>query len=254
MQSVIALINHYGYIILFIALVLELIALPLPGEFMMTYCGFLVYESKMNWIISIVVSTTGVILGITISYFVGTRLGMEFLKKRHARIHHGPERFERMSSGFELYGNKLLVLAYFIPGIRHLTGYFSGIIEMPYKKFAPYAYFGALLWTTTFISLGKLLGDNWNNIHNYTTPYLTTGIIIIFLILIIIYVYRNYKEQIIQWIYKILNKTSSYFRSLEKIKVIIAVAAVVFLGFLILVIGITKDYLAHEFVRQKIKL
>ncbi len=71
MHSVIGLINHYGYIILFSALVLELIAFPLPGELMMTYCGFLVYQSKMNWIISILVATTGVILGITISYFIG---------------------------------------------------------------------------------------------------------------------------------------------------------------------------------------
>ena len=43
LHSVIGLINHYGYIILFSALVLELIAFPLPGELMMTYCGFLVY-------------------------------------------------------------------------------------------------------------------------------------------------------------------------------------------------------------------
>ena len=53
MYSVITLVNHYGYIILFSSLVLELIAFPLPGELMLTYCGFLVYQSKMNWIIGI---------------------------------------------------------------------------------------------------------------------------------------------------------------------------------------------------------
>ena len=83
MQSIIGLVNHYGYIILFSSLVLELIAFPLPGELMMTYCGFLVYQSKMNWIISILVSTSGVILGITMSYFVTTKLihykGFEYI-------------------------------------------------------------------------------------------------------------------------------------------------------------------------------
>jgi len=60
LNSVIELINNYGYIILFSALVLELIAFSLPGELMMTYCGFLVYQSKMNWGISILVATAAV--------------------------------------------------------------------------------------------------------------------------------------------------------------------------------------------------
>ena len=95
MQTIIELVNHYGYIILFGALVLELIAFPLPGELMMTYCGFLVYESKMNWIISILVATAGAILGITISYFAGTKLGAGFFKKYGSYIHLGPDRLRK---------------------------------------------------------------------------------------------------------------------------------------------------------------
>ena len=95
MNSVLGLINNYGYIILFSALVLELIAFPLPGELMMTYCGFLVYQSKMNWIISILVATAGVIVGITISYFVGTKLGTRFFEKYGSYIHLGPAKIAK---------------------------------------------------------------------------------------------------------------------------------------------------------------
>lgn len=247
MHSVIGLINHYGYIILFSALVLELIAFPLPGELMMTYCGFLVYQSKMNWIISILVASAGVILGITISYFIGARVGKGFFEKYGSYIHLGPAQMEKTSKWFKSSGNKLLILACFIPGVRHITGYFSGITEIPYKRFALHAYFGAFIWTATFISLGKILGPNWDKFHSYISKYVIIGSLFIALILIIIYAYRNHKTRIIEITYKMLNRTITIFHSMEKIKVAIALVAVAFFGFFILLIGVIQDYLAHEF-------
>ena len=247
MNSVIGLINHYGYIILFTALVLELIAFPLPGELMMTYCGFLVYQSKMNWIISIIVATAGVMLGITISYFVGAKLGTRFFDKYGSYIHLGPKQREKTSKWFKSSGNKLLILAYFIPGVRHITGYFSGITEISYKRFAMNAYFGALLWTTTFISLGKVLGPNWDKFHSYISKYLIIGSVSIAIIFIIVYLYRNHKEQIIECTYKVINRTLITFHSMGKIKVVIAGVAVAFFGFTVLVIAVIQDYLSHEF-------
>jgi len=241
------LINHYGYIILFTTLVLELIAFPFPGELMMTYCGFLVYQSKMNWIISILVATAGVIVGITISYFVGAKLGTRFFNKYGSYIHLGPKQREKTSKWFESSGNKLLILAYFIPGVRHITGYFSGITEISYKRFAINAYFGAFLWTSTFISLGKVLGPDWDKFHSYISKYLVIGSLSISFIFIIVYVYRNHKTQIIESAYKLINRTIITFHSMGKIKVAIAGVAVAFLGFVVLVIAVIQDYLSHEF-------
>jgi membrane protein DedA with SNARE-associated domain len=246
LQSIIELVNNYGYIIIFIALVLELIAFPLPGELMMTYCGFLVYQSKMNWIISIIVATAGVIFGITISYFMGTKLGEGFFKKYGSYVHFGPEKLEKTSKWFISYGNKLLIVTYFIPGVRHITGYFSGITEISYKKFALYSYIGALIWTSTFISLGKVLGPNWDNFHGYIKKYTIIGSFIIALILIIIYYYKNHKTQIIEFTYKIINITMVTFHSMGKIKVVIAIMAAALLSFSVLIIGVIQDYLAHE--------
>jgi len=247
LNSVIVLINNYGYIILFSALVLELIAFPLPGELMMTYCGFLVYQSKMNWFISILVATAGVILGITISYFIGTKLGVKFFERYGSYIHLGPAKIEKTSKWFKSSGNKLLILTCFIPGVRHITGYFSGITKISYRRFAINAYFGALMWTTTFISLGKVLGPNWNKFLSYISKYLIIGSLIISLILIIIYAYRNHKSVIIENTYKFLDKTIIIFHSMGKMKVAIAAMAVAFFGFFVLVIGVIQDYLSHEF-------
>ncbi|WP_242954434.1 DedA family protein [Clostridium oryzae] len=190
------MINSYGYLILFSALTLELIAFPLPGELMMAYCGFLVYQAKMNWIVSIIVASSGTILGITISYCIGSTLGLKFFKKYGSYVHLSIDKLNKTSYWFNSYGKGLLILAYFIPGIRHITGYFSGITKISYKKFAINAYVGAAIWASTFISLGRFLGFGWNKFDVYIKKYIIIGIIIIALILSIIYIYKKHKKNI----------------------------------------------------------
>lgn len=196
LKFVIELLNNYGYIVLLIALMVEMIAFPLPGEALMTYCGYVIYEGKMNLAISILIATIGVCIGITLSYFIGKTLGVTFFEKYGHYIHMDKNRLDKISIWFEKYGSKMLIIAYFIPGIRHVTGCFSGITEMPYKKFAVNAYLGAFIWTTTFISLGKVLGVNWGRYHSLLKKDLLIGSLIVAVIIILIYLYKNYKQKI----------------------------------------------------------
>ncbi|WP_242949507.1 DedA family protein [Clostridium pasteurianum] len=134
MQFIKLLLDEYGYSVLFISLMLELIALPLPGETLMSYCGYLVYIGTLNWTISVILAALGTIIGITISYFIGRTLGIDFLNKFGRYLHIKPESFEKVSKWFEKYGCGILVISYFIPGVRHLTGYFAGITKISLKK------------------------------------------------------------------------------------------------------------------------
>ncbi|MEH7075754.1 DedA family protein [Neobacillus drentensis] len=119
-------LDQYGYIVLFVSLILELIAIPLPGEVLMTYSGFLVFQGQLNWLISIFSASVGACIGMTLSYWIGYKLGKPFFYKYGHWFHMGPERLDKTSDWFTKHGNKLLFIAYFIPGVRHITGYFSG--------------------------------------------------------------------------------------------------------------------------------
>ena len=48
-----------------------------------------------------------------------------------------------------------------MPAVCHLTAYVAGASELEYPIFAAFAYAGSLVWTTTFLSLGYFLGENW---------------------------------------------------------------------------------------------
>ena len=249
MEQITELLNQYGYIVLYVALMLEMIAMPFPGEALMTYCGFLVFQGQLNWTISIFVATAGVITGMTVAYTVGSTLGNSFFMKYGKYIHITPAKIIKTSGWFDKYGNKLIPIAYFIPGIRHVTGYFSGIAKTPYSKFALFAYLGALVWTTVFISLGKVLGSNWQKFEGPVKKYLFLGVIILGSILVIVYFYRFHKIQIIDFSISVLNHSLNIFISLGRMRIAIVGAAIIFIGMLVLLTGLIQNYLGNEFVQ-----
>jgi membrane-associated phospholipid phosphatase len=135
-----------------------------------------------------------------------------------------------------------LIIAYFIPGIRHITGYFSGVTRMPFRTYMSYAYFGAFLWTGTFITLGKVLGPKWEVYHSLITRYLIISGVIALIIFIIIYLYKKKRTQLFEWTIQAIQR----FHSLGRVKFLIVAAAIVFIGFFGLMIGLIQDFFAQE--------
>lgn len=206
MQSIKLLLEEYGYIVLFLSLLLEFIALPLPGQTLMSYCGYLVYRGKLAWGVSILISALGTIVGITISYFIGKTFEMAFFKEYGSYVHMGPEKLKKVSNWFEAYGSKILLVSYFIPGVRHVTGYFFGVTNISFKKFSVYAYSGAFLWSFIFITLGKILGNQWDKMNGLLNHYLIFSSIILVIFIFIIFICKYYRVKIKDLICNLINK------------------------------------------------
>jgi len=247
MDLITGLLNQYGYIVLYFALTLELIAFPTPGETLMTYCGFLSSQGELNWALSILVASLGIITGITTSYFIGFYFGAPFFEKHGSRIHLGPAKLQKAEKWFEKYGNGLLVIAYFVPGIRHVTGYFAGITRIPYRMFALNAYIGAFIWSAAFISLGNLLGANWEKYHGPIKKYFIILAITAGIVLFSVYLFINFKEKIKSAVSSGLKKAFLAFHSLGRLRLVFVGATVIILGFAVLTGGLIQDFLANEF-------
>ncbi|KEO83169.1 VTT domain-containing protein [Tumebacillus flagellatus] len=241
------LLEHSGYIVLFGSLLLELIALPVPGEVLLSYAGLLIFQGRLNWGLSILVAGLGASAGISLSYWIGYRLGKPFFERYGSKFHLGPDKLEKTSQWFARYGNKMLIVGYFIPGVRHITGYFAGVTRIPFRKFALHAYTGAFLFTGTFISLGKVLGPKWDEFHHSIKKYLIIGGIIAAAAVVVVYLYRRYREQIHAGIKGALGWALRTFHSLGRVRFWVTGVAVVFLGLFALMAGMIQDLLAHEF-------
>lgn len=185
-QHVDYLIEHFGYFGIVIVLVGGIVGLPLPDEVLLTYVGYNVFQGKLSYILSLISAFVGATGGISLSYFVGYKFGLPLLKKFGPKVHITEEKINKTSAMFEKVGPILLLIGYFIPGVRHITAYIAAIDKYPFKKFVGFAYTGALLWSFTFITLGKMLGNEWKKLGFYLSKYHVYPILIIVLIIVII--------------------------------------------------------------------
>ncbi|OPH57921.1 alkaline phosphatase [Paenibacillus ferrarius] len=240
-------LEHNGYWVLFFALLLEMLALPLPGEVMMSYAGLLIFQGKLNWFLCILSAGAGVSTGVTLSYWIGFRLGTPFFEKYGTHVHLGPDKLDKISYWFQKYGNKVLIIAYFIPGVRHFTGYFSGVTRIRFRKYAWFAYTGAFIWVSVFISLGKVLGPKWEQYHHTINRYLVYAGIIAAFIFIMVYLYLKNKRRMKEVLTYSLEKGISSFHSMGKVKFIVLAAFVTLAALITLMIGLIEDFLANEF-------
>ncbi|WP_150271940.1 DedA family protein [Paenibacillus tepidiphilus] len=165
------LFASYGYSVLFVGLLLEFVALPFPGETTMAYAGFLSYTGRLDFAALAAVAFTGTTAGMTLTYWIGLKAGLPFIQRYGKWFLFSPVKLEKTQRWFERYGSILISIGYFIPGVRHFTGYFAGIIALPFRKFAAYAYGGALLWVLLFLGIGKVFGPQWLGIFHLFELY-----------------------------------------------------------------------------------
>ncbi|WP_025688616.1 bifunctional DedA family/phosphatase PAP2 family protein [Paenibacillus zanthoxyli] len=247
MNTLTTWLEHYGYGLILLALFFEMLALPLPGEMLMSYTGLFVYEGKLNGLLSILSASAGATAGVTLSYWIGYRLGKPFVVKYGHRIHLGEEKLNRISLWFEKYGDKLLFIAFFIPGVRHITGYFCGVTRMPFRRYAVYAYSGAIFWISLFISLGRVLGPKWEAYHRTVNRYMIIFGVASALLSLLVYLYRKHKRRILASLMTLLNQGVRHFNSLGKVRFLVLSSFMALVVFVSLMLGLIQDFLAQEF-------
>lgn len=156
------MIGHYGYIALYVLLALGIVGIPVPDELLLTFIGYLTSIGIFYYPIAVVVSLLGAMTGMIVSYWVGRRLGKPVLWKYGKWIKLTPKRLQKAERWFNRYGPWTISFGYFIPGIRHLTCYLSGVSGMNQRKYLLFAGGGALIWCLVFITLGYFVGYHFD--------------------------------------------------------------------------------------------
>jgi membrane protein DedA with SNARE-associated domain len=154
-------VSLHGYLGIFSLLMLGIVGVPIPDETLLVFTGYLSYKGDLHILPAEAAAFMGSVYGITLSYGIGRIGGLFVLKKYGYLIHVDDHKMKVVGDWLERRGKWGLVLGYYIPGIRHLAAVVAGASKLGYSTFALFAYSGALIWTTTFISIGYLSGEGW---------------------------------------------------------------------------------------------
>ncbi len=157
-------VTQYGYLALFILLLLGIVGVPLPDEWLLLFAGFLVSRGELHPAPTVLAASAGSACGITVSYVIGRTLGLAAVHRYGGRFGLGQDKLARVQQWYERVGKWCLLGGYFVPGVRHLTAILSGTAKLRWVTFALFAYTGALIWSATFLTVGYWVGDRWRQI------------------------------------------------------------------------------------------
>lgn len=159
LHSLDSLFDQYGYIVVFVGVLLESIGLPLPGESLMI--GAAIYAAtthKMDIYVLVPVAAAGAIAGDQIGYFIGQWVGFRVLKRWGRKIGITDERLDLGRYLFRRYGGWVVFFGRFVAILRTFAAVLAGANRMPWHTFALWNALGGIAWTAGYGFAAYALG------------------------------------------------------------------------------------------------
>lgn len=166
-ETLMWLFAEYGtliYAILFLIIFVEtgLVIMPfLPGDSLLFTAGMLcAQQGGLDIWILIPLLTAAAIIGDNVNYFVGRFFNENVLSwKVKGKPLVKQVWLDQTHEFFEKNGTKTIIIARFVPIVRTITPFVSGVGKMRYRIFLPYDILGGILWVGGVTLIGFSLGQ-----------------------------------------------------------------------------------------------
>jgi len=184
------LIESYGYVIVVVLVLAEVVGLPLPGETALITAAAVSAQSHRLSIIGVIIASfVGAAGGGVGGYWIGNSGGLPFLERHGRMIGITKERIARARKFFTEHGPKAVFFARFIAILRMFAGLLAGVTNMRFGIFLIWNALGALAWSILFGTLGYIFGNNLPRLEHLVGR--TSLIVLVLVVLVGIIVWRH---------------------------------------------------------------
>ena len=159
-NTIVTLLNQTGYLGIFVLMVAESATLPVPSEVVLPLGGFLVSQGRLEFWSTVAVATVGSLVGTMVDFGIGYYLGRPAVLRYGRIVRFSEKRLLVTEKWFARYGNRVVLLARFVPLLRTLIAFPAGIVRMDLKRFLAYSAVGILVWDIALVYLGWVAGNN----------------------------------------------------------------------------------------------
>jgi membrane protein DedA with SNARE-associated domain len=160
----------YGYPVLFLGVLLENAAIPVPGETAVLLAGFLASPAGgsrflLGWVIGL--TMLAAVIGDNLGYWLGRRFARPRLAAGGRFLFLTPATLKTVEGYFERYGQWTVFIARFIAGLRVVGALAAGTAGMKWSRFFLANAAGALAWAVTTSLLGYFFGNSFELLHRW---------------------------------------------------------------------------------------
>lgn len=162
LRDIVAQYHGWVYGIVFIIVFIEtgLVITPfLPGDSLLFASGALAAIGGLNLWICLIVFFVAAVLGDTLNYEIGHKIGKSIPEDGFLGKMINKERMQKAQEFFDRHGGKTIVLARFMPIIRTFIPFIAGASKMRYTHFITYNVIGGLSWVIIGVFCGYFFGN-----------------------------------------------------------------------------------------------
>lgn len=187
-----SLIQATGYTGVFILMVLESMIVPVPSEAVMPFAGILAAQKVFNIYLLIAISGLASVTGSLLSYAMGRYGGLPFLKKYGKYFLLDKKDLAWSHRFFNKYGKWAILIARFIPILRHVISIPAGIAKMNLWRFIWATFLGATTWNFILAYMGYKSAGALELLKKYSR--VGDGIVLVLIVLVLVwYIDRHWE-------------------------------------------------------------
>jgi membrane protein DedA with SNARE-associated domain len=134
------------------------LGVPIPEDIPLIAAGYLIHIRETTWATAIVVGLAGVLIGDSVIFFMGHKLGKKLLKSRLVMFFTTPKRIIRIKAYYRRYGEKIIFAGRFMPGLRAPVFFVAGSSGVKYRKFVAIDGMAAMVSVPIWLFLGSHFG------------------------------------------------------------------------------------------------
>jgi len=140
------------------------VGLVAPGETAVIVAGVIAGQGEIDLLPLIGIVWLSCVLGDVASFFLGRRLGRDFLVRHGPKLKIDSERLHKVESYFDRHGGKTILIGRFIGLVRAVAPFVAGASGLRFGRFLPFSVIGCGLWATLFTVLGFLFYRSFDRV------------------------------------------------------------------------------------------
>ena len=180
-------INAYGYWAVFLAVGLESLGVPIPGETTLIAAALYAGSThQLSLVRLIIVAAAAAIVGDNIGYLIGRFGGYRLLRRygHYVRVDEAKLKVGRYL--FDRHGGKVVFIGRFISVLRTYAAFLAGTNMMHWRRFLLYNAAGGIVWAALFTTGAYYLGSAF---HQVSTVMTIVGAVLLVAVMIAVISY-----------------------------------------------------------------
>ncbi len=183
LDFLVSLFTQNGYVAVFIVLMVCGFGLPIPEDITLVAGGVIAGLGYANVHLMVAIGIVGILAGDVLMFVLGRHYGERALRLRWVAYLLTPRRYAMVQAKFSRFGNRLMFVARFLPGLRSPIYLTAGMTRrVSFMQFFLLDAFAALISAPIWVYLGYYGAQN----HEWLLKWLDRGKVIVLVVAAII--------------------------------------------------------------------